>query len=169
MPNLFTSEPVHTEAVQVGLRKAARAAFRSFCSYGLPLLIVALSAWTVVHPWGLTQTLLPRKQNLPVETCPVCCPRLYYLGVVQNGRPFEWQILNCAVLSSVGSTSVILTRDMHVQAKALDWKSVEDVQEAIQHSKHQEITFTLVRRVAPSTTWDKYKTSAVQPERGHCD
>ncbi|CAL5229302.1 g12601 [Coccomyxa viridis] len=63
------------EAVQAGLRKAARTAFQSFCSYGLPLLVVALSAWTM--------------------------------------------------------------------AKALDLKSLEDLQRAIQHAKHQEFSFTL--------------------------
>ena len=32
-----------------------------------------------------------------------------------------------------------------MQAKALDLKSLEDLQRAIQHAKHQEFSFTLVR------------------------
>jgi len=34
-----------------------------------------------------------------------------------------------------------------VQAKTLDLKSVEDLQGAIQQFKHQEYTFTLVRKL----------------------
>ena len=42
-----------TETLHAGLISAARAAFQSLCSYGVPLLAVALTAWTAVRFWGL--------------------------------------------------------------------------------------------------------------------
>ena len=38
-----------TETLHAGLISAARAAFQSLCSYGVPLLAVALTAWTAVR------------------------------------------------------------------------------------------------------------------------
>lgn len=52
------------EAVQLGLRKSAKAAFQIFCSYGLPLLVVALSAWTMVLSWHVPQHCFHRTKLL---------------------------------------------------------------------------------------------------------
>ena len=42
---------VCAEALQATLRSAAKTTLRLFCSYGVPLLTIALSAWAAVRTW----------------------------------------------------------------------------------------------------------------------
>ena len=42
----------YAEALQATLRSAAKTTLRLFCSYGVPLLTIALSAWAAVRTWA---------------------------------------------------------------------------------------------------------------------
>ena len=44
---------VYAEALQATLRSAAKTSLRLFCSYGVPLLTIALSAWAAVRIWAV--------------------------------------------------------------------------------------------------------------------
>lgn len=57
MPNhedaLSRGDIVCAEALQATLRSAAKTTLRLFCSYGVPLLTIALSAWAAVRTWAV--------------------------------------------------------------------------------------------------------------------
>ena len=44
---------VYAEALQATLRSTAKTTLRLFCSYGVPLLTIALSAWAAVRTWAV--------------------------------------------------------------------------------------------------------------------